>query len=222
MAWSGGLFGLNFDWTDERDAGSSISAADMDSQQEEIRAGIEATRHMGGQNAATANLPMGGFKHTSVSSASNLDDYAKVSQVQGNQYAHARSDGSTVQGAITAAIVPVFTAKSSGMTVVIFANTASSNKTRMGLNHVSTTELVLMDETTVSTDDIVAGRPIQAVFSGNKWWMVSPSHRTAMFADHRSFSGLSTVDTVTGGSGLVVMTTVAATGTVAQTRPTHS
>ena len=54
MAWSGGLFTLTFDWGDERDAGRAIDADDHDTQDETFRAGIEATRHLGGQNAASA------------------------------------------------------------------------------------------------------------------------------------------------------------------------
>lgn len=215
MGWSGGNFTLTFDWTDERDAGNPIDAANMDAQQEEIRAGIGDTRHMGGQNTPTANLPMGGFRHTGVGSAASRTDYAKVAQVQDWGFNYVEALG-TVQGKMRGGLSPAITALSSGMSILMLASTASSNKTNMSINSLSTTELVLMDETTVSTDDIVSGRPFQAVFSGGKWWMVSPSHRTALFADVRSFRELSTVDTVTGTTGIMVATTVAAAGTIGQ------
>ena len=83
MAWSGGQFTrANGDtgWVDDATALIGIEAGRHDTQDNDFKTGINATLTKDGTNTPTANLPMGGFKHTGVALAVASTDYARYDQ----------------------------------------------------------------------------------------------------------------------------------------------
>lgn len=87
MAWSAGTFsrfeGITGCAT-KASGGTGITAALEDQRFNEFATGINNCITKDGQNAATANLPMGGFKHTNVADASADTHYASWGQVKTN------------------------------------------------------------------------------------------------------------------------------------------
>lgn len=84
MPWSGGTFNRangSTGWQDDQSAGIGIEAGRHDTQDNDFRNGINECINAAGQNAATGNLPMGGFKHTNVANAAANDQYAAYGQV---------------------------------------------------------------------------------------------------------------------------------------------
>lgn len=177
MGWSGENFTLDFNWANERDAGKRILAADHDTQDETFRLGIETALRKDGGNTVTGDLPFGGFQINNLGSASNATDAPNWRQVQDFAANYAVADGSTVQGKMAVALNPVVTAVSTGQLVLVEASTASAAKTLMAINNLTTTELVLLDGSTVSTGQIVPGRPYLSMFDGTRHVMLSPSHQ---------------------------------------------
>lgn len=85
MPWSGGTFNRAngaTGWADDQAANIGIEATRHDTQDNDFRNGINETLNKGGQNTPTANLPMGGFKHTGVANAAASSEYAAYGQVQ--------------------------------------------------------------------------------------------------------------------------------------------
>jgi len=60
--------------------GTTIDAARFNPTILDLAAGITAALHKGGQNSPTANLPMGGFKHTGAASATAAGQYLTFGQ----------------------------------------------------------------------------------------------------------------------------------------------
>lgn len=83
MPWSAGTFSRAngaTGWQDDQAANIGIEAGRHDTQDNDFRNGINETINKAGQNTPTANLPMGGYKHTGVANASANDQYAAYGQ----------------------------------------------------------------------------------------------------------------------------------------------
>ena len=79
-----GVFIRTQDWSADRDAGNPdniIDADKMDSEDDNFKAGLEACLTRSGENSPTADLPMGGNKHTGVADATARTNYASAKQV---------------------------------------------------------------------------------------------------------------------------------------------
>ena len=90
MAWSGGTFTRvdgTTGWQDDEAAGTGIEAGLMDTAFNDLATdGINQTINKAGQNTPTANLPMGGYKHTGVANASANDEYTTQGQLKDNTF----------------------------------------------------------------------------------------------------------------------------------------
>lgn len=83
MPWNGsGVFNRIYSWVADANAGLDISATRMDTDTDDITtSGFGNCLTRDGQGIATANLPMGGFRHTGASNGVAATDYATVGQV---------------------------------------------------------------------------------------------------------------------------------------------
>lgn len=68
-------------WQAADAAGVDIISPDHDTHDQDMADGINAVLKKDGGNTATANLPMGGFRHTNVGVAAAQTDYARFSDV---------------------------------------------------------------------------------------------------------------------------------------------
>lgn len=86
MPWSGGVFTRvdgSTGWQDDAAAGIPIQADLHDTAFNDLATdGINQTLNKNGQNAPTANLPMGGFKHTNCANGTADTDYTTLGQVK--------------------------------------------------------------------------------------------------------------------------------------------
>lgn len=81
-------------------AGTTIESAQVDANNADIAAALTASLAKDGQTVPTANLPMGGFKHTGVAVASSRTDYARADQVIGSVLDYAADTGTATAYAI--------------------------------------------------------------------------------------------------------------------------
>lgn len=81
-------------------AGTTIESSQVDANFADIEAAITASIAKDGQTVPTANLPMGGFKHTGVAAASARTDYARADQVIGSVLDYAIDTGTATAYAI--------------------------------------------------------------------------------------------------------------------------
>jgi hypothetical protein len=90
MGWSGGTYtkGNNSTggWTGDASLGIGIEAGRHDTQDDDFANGINACLTKDGSNSPSANLPMGGYKHTGVAAASSNDEYTTQGQLQDGSF----------------------------------------------------------------------------------------------------------------------------------------
>ena len=90
MGWSGGTYtkGNNSTggWTGDASLGIGIEAGRHDTQDDDFATGINACLTKDGTNSPSANLPMGGYKHTGVANASSNDEYTTQGQLKDGSF----------------------------------------------------------------------------------------------------------------------------------------
>lgn len=115
MAWSGGTYtkwnGVGGWVTDSLTYG--IVPDRHDTQDTDFQNGINNCLTKDGQNTPTANLPMGGFKHTGAGSASGTGQYTTYNQLQDSTFA------------ATVASVAINNTSAGTLTQSLFSNDAS-------------------------------------------------------------------------------------------------
>lgn len=106
-------------------SGTVILAAKFNSVVNDMSTGISTCITKDGQTTPTANLPMGGFKHTTVANSAARDQYAATGQVQDQSFTWCGTAGGTAD-ALTLSPTPPITAYAAGQSFV-FKSGASPN-----------------------------------------------------------------------------------------------
>ena len=132
MGWSGGTYSKGNSatggWTGDASLGIGIEAGRHDTQDNDFATGINNCIAKDGQNAATADLPMGGFKHTNVANATARNNYAAVGQVQDGDFIWLGTAGGTAT-ALTASATPDITAYKAGQKFRLITASGSTGST---------------------------------------------------------------------------------------------
>ena len=81
--WTGGSFSISINMSARASAGENIEASAFSALHDSVKAGIDACVHKGGTNSPTADLPMGGQKHTGAGAPASIDQYMRA-----NEYIH--------------------------------------------------------------------------------------------------------------------------------------
>ena len=90
-----------------------IRADRQDAEDDSIATALSESVARDGQTTITANLPMAGFRHTSVGNASARNDYAAAGQAQDSAFLWGGTAGGTAD-ALTISLTPVITAYAAG------------------------------------------------------------------------------------------------------------
>ncbi len=176
--WDGnGNVTLTHDWTDDRDAAIKITASRMDTQQEDIRGAIENTIAKDGQNTPTADLPMGGQKHTGVGNASARNHYPSVGQIQDQALTFVAAAGTV--DALTATFSPAVTALVDGMEFAIRASGANTSTTpTLNVNSIGAKTITKLGNQALLAGDIRAsGHEMRLRYhsSGDRFELLNPA-----------------------------------------------
>lgn len=95
-----------------RIAGTTIAVVPINATNTDFASGLSNCVTRDGQSPATANLPMGGFKHTGVADGSASTHYASVGQIQNGGLLYLT--GTAGATTITATATPAITAYATG------------------------------------------------------------------------------------------------------------
>ena len=172
MAWNGsGVFNRLYNWVTDRDASVKITASRMDGEADDFAAGIQNCITKDGQNSATANLPMGNFRHTGVGNAAARTDYTAAGQVQDNSLRYAAATGATNTYAIT--LAPAITAYAEGQEFTFKANAANTGTCTLNVNSVGAVTLKKDVTTNLAASDIAADQMVKVVYDGTNFQVIS-------------------------------------------------
>lgn len=154
--WNGtGTFtGPTYIWVNDLNAGIVITASRFDQNDTDYTAGVNACLAKNGENAATGNLNIGGFRLTSVGNASARTDALTAAQAQDGSAGYILAAGTNT---ITAALAPAIAAYANGQAFWLkMANTTTAAAT-LSFNGLAALNLYYSDLVT----QIVAGALIQ-------------------------------------------------------------
>jgi len=179
MSWSGGTYSKGNSatggWTGDASLGIGIEAGRHDTQDNDFATGINNCITKDGQNAATADLPMGGFKHTNVANASARNNYAAVGQVQDGDFIWLGTTGGTAT-AQTATATPAITAYKAGQKfrMQIGSGLGSTGSTAtahtININSIGAKNIVNNEDSTNPTlGTWVAGALMELVYDGTNF-----------------------------------------------------
>jgi hypothetical protein len=142
-----------------------------------VKAGINDTINKAGQNSPTANLPMGGFKHTQVGAPSAEDQYMRVREVLQSFpiYMTDTEAASSVSLSVASSLYP--TSLSAGMWVRLRVNankpSASASPVSFHLNGLSA-NIRAAGEDTLWPGAITSGQVHELVYDGSAWQLQNP------------------------------------------------
>lgn len=110
-----GIFSRLYSWVAERDAGlprKKIYAEKMDEEFDGVADALSDRITKSGKTTPTANLPMGTYRHTGVSAATNRTDYLQAGQYQDGGAQYARATGTANAAVVT--LTPAITSLKDG------------------------------------------------------------------------------------------------------------
>ena len=178
MSWNAGTYtkGNNATggWVGDASLGIGIEAGRHDTQDNDFATGINNCIAKDGQNAATADLPMGGFKHTNVANATARNNYAAVGQVQDGDFIWLGTAGGTTT-ALTASATPDITAYKAGQKFRLITASGSTGSTAtahtLAIDGLPSPKNIVNNEdsTNPTLGTWVAGALMQLVYDGTNF-----------------------------------------------------
>lgn len=173
--------------------GTTISSTVHNATMTDVAAAITASIAKDGQTTPSANLPMGGYKHTAVANGTARDQYASVAQLQdgGPHVVGSVSGVDTITGTLT----PAITGYATGLRVLLFPAGTNTTSATLALNGLAAKNILMPDGNDLLPSDLRANLPVQLVYDGTRFWMMSSNQITGTFTI-----------TLTGVSGTVTAT----------------
>lgn len=157
MPWNGaGLFTRLRSWVTDQTNGLSIQADLMDTDTNDIAAGIQGCLAKNGENAPTANLPMGGFKHTGVADGAARTHYASLGQVQDGSALYCVAAGTA--NALTLAYSPAITALVDGQELRFKAFATNTGAATAAINAIAAKNITRPGGGALVAGDLVSGQ----------------------------------------------------------------
>jgi hypothetical protein len=184
MGWAGGTYtkGNNSTggWTGDASLGIGIEAGRHDTQDNDFATGINQCLNKDGSNAATADLPMGGFKHTNVANATGRTNYAAVGQVQDGDFIWLGTTAGTAT-AMTASATPAITAYKAGQKFKMITASGSTGSTAtahtLAINGLASPKNIVNNEdsTNPTLGTWVSGALIELIYDGTNFRITNDS-----------------------------------------------
>lgn len=153
-------------------SGASISSAVHNNTMSDIATALTTSLANDGQTVPTANLPMGGFKHTNAADGSNLSDYATVKQVQNSFCQLTAVAGSNI---ITGTATPTPSAYVAGQRFSFVAAMANVGAATLNVSGLGAKSITKNGTTALVGNDILAGALIEVEYDGTQFQIINQS-----------------------------------------------
>jgi len=182
-----GTYVRSYNWQVDKINGVKIRADRMDTEMDGFALGLSTCVTHDGQSPATANLPMGGFKHTGVADGTTRDQYASVGQVQDGE----NNWGGTSVGAAniyTIGLTPSITAYAANMTVSFIAHQTNTGASTITVDGLASKNIRKGDGTeALSSGDIRINSTITLKYDGTQFILQSAASGATAAADFISY-----------------------------------
>lgn len=171
--------------------GTTADGAELDTEINDIATALTQSLAKDGQTVPTANLPMGGFKHTNVNTASARTEYARASQVQDGALTYLTS----VSGAdtITASAPIGLSAYAAGQEFRFVSAGANTGAVTLNINAIGAKSVTRDGATALAAGDIASGAVCLVVYDGTQFQLVATKPVFATSAQAQEGASTSTV-----------------------------
>ena len=203
--------------------GTTISSTTHNTTMSDIATALTTSLASDGQTTPTANLPMGGYKHTGVANGSARTDYASLGQVQDSTAQLVTVTGTDT---ILATSSPAVVAYATGQTFRFVSAGANTGAATFNLNSLGAKAITKNGATALSAGDISSGAVVHVTYDGTQFQLANVASFTGgpiQTQSYTRFTAGGTADAITGtlapaiGSyvaGLRVTTTLGGANTV--------
>jgi hypothetical protein len=176
--------------------GSTISSTTHNNTMSDIASALTNAMTKDGQSTPTANLKMGGFKHTGAGAGSAATDSTNLGQVQGNAYCWLGTGGGTAD-VITASASPSLTAYAAGQVFRFLSSGANTTNVTLNIDSVGAKAVSKNGSTALAAGDIPSGALCEVVYDGTRFQLVG------VVADRAKAGANSDITSLTGLTGPV-------------------
>lgn len=181
--------------------GTIADGAELDAEINDIATALTQSLAKDGQTVPTANLPMGGFKHTNVNGASARNEYARASQVQDGTFTYL----SSVSGAdtITASAPIGLSAYAAGQEFGFIAAGANTGAVTLNINGIGAKDVTKRGSTALIAGDFAAGEFVVVRYDGTRFQARGVIPNTASETAEGVVELATTQETIEGASDRV-------------------
>lgn len=151
--------------------GTTADGSEVDAEINDIATALTQSIAKDGQTVPTANLPMGGYKHTNVNTASARTEYARASQVQDGTLTHLTSVSGT--DTITASAPIGLSAYATGQKFSFVSAGANTGAVTLNINSIGAKSVTKDGTTALAADDILSGAVCVVVYDGTQFQLVT-------------------------------------------------
>lgn len=147
-------------------AGQTISSTAVNAEMDDVAAALTASLAKDGQTVPTANLPMGGFKHTGVAAGSGAarNEYPSTATVQdGGPWWCGTAGGSA--NAITLAPTPAIASYTAGQRFQFIAASNNTNTVTVAVSGLGT-KAIQKGAAALASGDIDSGKTYEIIYDG--------------------------------------------------------
>lgn len=176
MAWngSGSFVRANgaTEWQDDAALGTGIEAGLHDAQDNDLAGGVDNCLAKDGQNQPTTNLPMGGFKHTNVGTATARTEYTSLGQIQDKTGIWG---GTTGGGATnyTLTLSPAIPAYVAGQSIKFIPNVTNVGAATLNINGLGAVVVYRPDGTNLSAGDLLNTGLYEITYTGSSFTLTN-------------------------------------------------
>lgn len=201
MAWAAGVYTRTNGvysgpsvWNSDKGAGVKIVTSRHDTHDEDLANGINNCLTKDGTNVPTANLPLGGYKHTGVGNATATDQYATYGQVRGGVDYLGTTAGTSSAYTLTPTVA---LSLATGTKVRVLFHTVSAITPTLNVSATGAIAIRTSNGQSLPAGVLLTGIPYELVYNGTYWLIVSPGN-----------SGWTTWAPTYGGTGSLTFTSV--------------
>lgn len=150
---------------------TTISSTDFNNTMSDMATALTQSIASDGQTTPSANLPMGGFKHTGVANATARNHYADVGQTQDSSFLWLGTGGGTAD-VITASATPAITAYAAGQRFAFISSGANTTNVTLNINGVGAKAVTKNGATALAAGDIPSGAICEVIYDGTRFQLI--------------------------------------------------
>ena len=145
-----------------------ITSADRNAVDADFATGLTTAITKDGQTTPTANIPLGGYKLTSVGAATARTDAASLASLQDGTGVYVATVGGTVD-VVTLTVTPAITAYAAGQTFRFVAAGTNTTNVTVNISSLGAKALTKNGATALVANDIASGTMVEMTYDGTRF-----------------------------------------------------